>query len=110
MDPNQSAFAAYKQMPTKFVEKQKTPKKNKSKSKNRDKKPDKADAFDDHRSPAKKRARPMDSHTVRPTNSSLSHHFKQKHIAATTNGAHNGKAKVIKSISMELKCRAHHLI
>lgn len=95
MDASRSAFYAYKNSPTKFVEKQKTPKKNKSKTNGRDKTPGKANVSDESRSPAKKR-RALEN--VELTNASSSEYI---HNETATNGRPSDKSKVNKSITLE---------
>lgn len=91
----ESAFAAYKNSPSKFFAKPKTPKKHKAKANDRERTPGKADASKDDRSP-KKRARTVDLNGVTeigPTIASSSEYF---HIETIANRTLNGKAKVNK--------------
>lgn len=96
MDVNQSAFLAYKKTPTKFVEKQKSPKK-KSKHNGRDKTPIKTNGHGENQKAAKKRTRPVNPYVVNIaglSNASASDHFR---VERTVNGTPSAKAKVNKS-------------
>lgn len=95
MDANRSAFSAYKIAPSKFVEKQKTPKKHNSKKNGLPKSPAGANTSHENRTPAKKRARPVELHDEgAPSYASSSEHALNEAIG-------NGRAKVNNSISTE---------
>lgn len=95
MDVNLSAFSAYKIAPSKFVEKQKPPKKHNSKKSGLDKSPVGPNTPHENRYPAKKRARPVNLHDEGGRSSASS----SEHAHNETIG--NGRAKVNKLISTE---------
>lgn len=95
MDANQSAFFAYKNTPTKFVEKQKSPKK-KSKADGRDKASVKTNGHGENRKAAKKRARTVNPYVVNvagPSNASSSDDFQ---VVRTVNGTPGTKVNKLK--------------